>query len=70
MDIFLQRNDENAQILSGIDTFESGMTDEDYVKLCVNQVMDLLEKERGKHSTKRVNLGDTISTKIETSVII
>jgi hypothetical protein len=70
MDIFQQRTDENAKILNGIDTFDSKMSDKDYVQLCVNQVMDLLEKERGKHSTKRVNLGDTISTKIETSVII
>ena len=65
MDKYEQKLKEVTVAMEEVDNGE-GINDDGYVKLQIQFVKELLEKERGRHSTKRLNLGDTISTKIET----
>ena len=47
------------------------MTDEEYVKMCIQYVKELFNKERGREANaKKLNLGDIIATKIETPIIL
>ena len=47
------------------------MTDEEYVKMCIQDVKELFNKERGREANaKKLNLGDIIATKIETPIIL
>lgn len=69
-DLFKEREDLNGQILTVHSQIDNILSEDEQVKLFVAQTRELLEKERGKSIAKKMNLGDTYSAKIETSVII
>ena len=53
-----------------LDNAQHQLSDEEQIKLFVGQTTELFQKERGKSVAKKNNYGDTISTQVETSVII
>jgi hypothetical protein len=71
VDLFDMRVDENSKLLEMPEERDKyALTSDDQVKLFVQKTRELLERERGKSEARKLNLGDTISTKIESSVII
>lgn len=67
-DIFKPSYDANGKIIiSLIQDAESnlnGLTDDQQVQLFVTQTKELFDREKGKSISKKLNLGDVISTKI------
>lgn len=52
------------------DAVGTQISKEDYLKLFVQYVSDMFNKERGKDDTKKASLGDIKSTQVETCLII
>jgi hypothetical protein len=50
--------------------FDLNLSDEEYVQLFIDHVVDIFNKERGRDETKKANLGDIKATQIDTSVIL
>lgn len=46
------------------------MTDEEIMKRFIESTKELFDREKGKSISKKVNLGDTVPSKTETSVIL
>jgi hypothetical protein len=75
-DFFEVRVDENAKLLQGTSDQMNGkgvgaiLSDEDQVKLFVAKTKELFDREKGKSVSKKLNLGDTYSCKVETPAII
>ena len=70
--LFDQRFDENGRLLQIHHQQDNNMqlSDDDQIRLFVEQTTELFKKERGRAIAKKNNYGDTISTRVETSVII
>ena len=49
---------------------QKNVSDQDYVKMFIDYVIDIFNKERGKDETKKANLADIKSTQVDTCSII
>lgn len=72
VDLFKMREDANAQVLQVVQdkTLIATADDKEIVRQFVEQTKELMDREKGKSIAKKLNLGDTISSRIEASVII
>jgi hypothetical protein len=48
----------------------SEVTPKEYIRMFIEYVTDIFNKERGRDETKKANLGDIKSTQIDTALII
>ena len=69
-DICESREDLNGDLLRQIEHASAEMTKEQQIKLIIENVRTLFEKERGKDAAKKLNLRDVITTRVETADLL
>lgn len=60
----------NGDLLRQIEHASAEMTKEQQIKLIIENVRTLFEKERGKDAAKKLNLRDVITTRVETADLL
>jgi len=69
-DICEHREDENGVMLQQIPEKSAEMSPEQQIKLIIDNVRTLFEKERGKDAAKKLNLRDVMTTRVETADLL